>query len=658
MRTDTVALSKLVLAPTNTRRTQPDMGLDELVASIKAHGLLHPLAVKPRPKGKFEVVAGGRRLRALKRLGADGHLDRDHKVEVRVLDDADNPTEISLAENAVRVDMHPADQFEAFKTLADEGVAVDAIADRFGVSARTVQRRLRLGAVSPRLMADYRAGEVSLDQLMALAVSDDHQRQEKAWYEAPPQFRQPRELRRRVTEGRITATDKLAIFVGLEAYDAAGGPLTRDLFGDDVFLDDPALLSRLAGEALATAADAVRAEGWRWVEVHPNLADAAMHTLGRVHPRSVDLSPEDEARLTTLGERFDALAAEAESVVDDAEAARLTDERQAIESEMDAIEARRSRYDATDLACAGAVVSITQHGSLRVERGLVRPEDAKARKKAEAAARRHQAQGGAADAIQAPADQPAPPMAPPDASHPAGPVYSAAVIEHLTAERSAALRAELAGRPDLALVLVVHDLVQAVFHPAWDAIAATDLTWRPQALATWLAEDADPPAVGALAARVATWRGRLPEAADALWDWLIVQDQAVLLDLLALGTAHAVTAVRPRHERGPTRRETMGDKLAQALALDMRVWWQPSEAFLARLTKATLLAAITEAATAEEAHSLADAGKSELVTVANRKLAGARWLPPLLRTASSPPESTATGDEGHPPILPGALAAE
>ena len=76
--------------------------------------------------------------------------------------------------------MHPADQFEAFAALVAEGRPIEDIAADFSVTPLVVQRRLKLANVSPRLMADYRADAVSLDQLMALAITDDHTAQEAA----------------------------------------------------------------------------------------------------------------------------------------------------------------------------------------------------------------------------------------------------------------------------------------------------------------------------------------------------------------------------------------------------------------------------------------------------------------------------------------------
>src|SRR5204863_2833225 len=117
--------------------------------------------------------------------------------------------------------MHPADQFEAFAALVAEGQPVEDIAADFGVTPLVVQRRLKLANVSPRLLADYRADAVTLDQLMALAITDDHAAQEAAFYDSPQWQRSPDALRDHLTSEEIDAgRDAVARFVGMEAYEA------------------------------------------------------------------------------------------------------------------------------------------------------------------------------------------------------------------------------------------------------------------------------------------------------------------------------------------------------------------------------------------------------------------------------------------------------
>lgn len=188
-----VPLSRLVLRPTGRNvRKNPRMSIPELAASIQRVGLLQNLIVIASADGEhYEVVAGGRRLAALKLLAKKHRISKEWEVPCLLVADGTART-ASLTENVQREAMHPADQFEAFAALVAEGRPIEDIAADFSVTPLVVQRRLKLANVSPRLMADYRADAVSLDQLMALAITDDHTAQEAAFYDAPQWQRHPR----------------------------------------------------------------------------------------------------------------------------------------------------------------------------------------------------------------------------------------------------------------------------------------------------------------------------------------------------------------------------------------------------------------------------------------------------------------------------------
>jgi len=183
-----ITLDKLKKSPRNARKTpHSEAHIEALAASIAAKGMLQNLVVEPevdevgQPTGFYFVTVGeGRRLAHLLRAKRQ-QIDKTEQVRC-VLDTANDPQEISLDENVTREAMHPADQFEAFRALAEHrGWGAEEIAARFGVTAHVVKQRMRLGAVSPKLMQVYRDGELTLDQLMAFAVTDDHARQEQVY---------------------------------------------------------------------------------------------------------------------------------------------------------------------------------------------------------------------------------------------------------------------------------------------------------------------------------------------------------------------------------------------------------------------------------------------------------------------------------------------
>ncbi|MCB4825143.1 ParB/RepB/Spo0J family partition protein [Roseicella aerolata] len=377
--TISVPLNRLHPAPENVRRTGAGEGLDELAASIRAHGLLQNLNVRrevgPRGgwTGRYFVIAGGRRLAALRRLAEAGRIGRTARIPCRVVED-DDATEASLAENVVRIAMHPADQFEAFAKLAGEGHSPERIARRFGVSVLTVRQRLRLAAVAPSIMKAYRAGDLTLEAVTAFAVTDDAAAQERVWRQTAGHGH-PATIRRLLTEGRVPLTDRRVRIAGLAAYEMAGGLIERDLFNTEDgggWISNPGLLDDLIQAKLDLAAEAVRAEGWRWVEVARDFPHDRLWRMRRARPEAVPLTEEQERRREALAEEYDAIAAEGGESPEGEAADRL----EAIEAELAALEAGETRWPAEALALAGAVVSLDPWGEgVRVERGFIRDED-------------------------------------------------------------------------------------------------------------------------------------------------------------------------------------------------------------------------------------------------------------------------------------------
>src|SRR5882672_6568432 len=233
-----IPLSKLKKSPKNARKTpHSEVAIEAYAASIAAKGILQNLVVEPELDAEgaatgfhFVTIGEGRRLAQLLRV----KRKEIKKTAIRcIVDTTNDPHEISLDENVTRENMHPADQFEAFKKLADErGFGAEEIAARFGVTPHVVRQRLRLGAVSPKLMQIYRDGDLALDQLMAFAITEDHARQEAA-FERLSFNRDASTIRRMLTETHVAATDRRSIFVGAEKYTEVGGTILRDLFTED-----------------------------------------------------------------------------------------------------------------------------------------------------------------------------------------------------------------------------------------------------------------------------------------------------------------------------------------------------------------------------------------------------------------------------------------
>lgn len=611
-----IPLDKLKASPQNARRTDPEAEIAELASSIDTHGLLQMPVVAPELDGEgnetgyYLVTAGERRRKALRLLAKRKRLKKTALIPCRLKADG-SATELSLVENAMRRDMHPADQFEAFAKLHhEEGRGLEEIAGRFGVTAAVVKQRLKLAAVSPALVAGYRKGELTLDQLMAFAVTDDHQRQEEVW--AQLSFnKSPEMIRRYLTTGQVNSRDRRVAFVGLAVYEAAGGSVLRDLFAEDHggWLSDSALLDRLVWEKLKGVAEAVQGEGWKWVEIHPEYPHSQVNAFRRVYPKQVALPADEQEELDRLLARAEELMALAEDTDDLPPEIRT--EIDAVEGRIGILERQACPYPADEMPRAGAIVSLTSDGALRIERGFVKRED-------------EPCQPDAADGV---VEQNGPQVP----KEPKGPrPLPDALIADLTAHRTAALRECLAARPDVALLALTHALALQVFNSRqFDPGTCLGLKIELANLGN-VAPGLDESRAGqALSGRYGTWASLLPDA-SLLWDWLIGQTEATRLALLAHCVACSVDAVR-RPNAGK-RALSHANQLAEALALDMAKWWQPTGAsYLTRVSKERILEAVREGVSEKDAGDIAGLKKDAMVDHAERLLAGTDWLPAVLR---------------------------
>lgn len=369
-----IEVNQLDHSPDNARRTTSGTAAEDLQASILAHGLMQNLVVAVAEGGRYHVIAGNRRLDAIRSLQKAGKLAAGHAVACQVVASG-NALELSLAENTVRQAMHPADEFEAFARLIADGQTVALAAERFGVSERHVEQRLKLGRLAPELVAAYRAGHLTLDALMAFTITDDQAKQMRV-YDAlhPWQTDDAREIRAILTGEMAEASSKLAVFVGLEAYYAAGGETRSDLFGEDVYLEDAELLHRLAAEKLAAIGKQLEAEGWGWVEINPeqDWGFACRHRHLDAHPVNVPQGVFD--RKSQLEAELEAI----ELALEESESAEMIEAAEDVEKRLAAIEEEIesfAAYEPEEMRYAGCYVSIDRDGSLSIEKGLVRRQD-------------------------------------------------------------------------------------------------------------------------------------------------------------------------------------------------------------------------------------------------------------------------------------------
>jgi ParB family chromosome partitioning protein len=653
-----IPFNKLVLSQSNVRRIKAGVSVEELAEDIARRTLLQSLNVRPvlddagAETGMFEIPAGGRRYQALALLVKQKRLAKTALIPCVVRDPATSvlAEDDSLAENVQRVALHPLDQFRAFQTLRQKGQSDEDIAAAFFISVKVVKQRLRLASVSEKLLALYAEDGITLEQLMAFTVTTDHARQEQVWEAIQKSWsKDPYQIRRMLTERAVRASDRRAVFVGIEAYEAAGGIVIRDLFAEDDggWLENVGLLDRLVAEKLKAEAETIATEGWKWVEAAVDFSYGHDHHLRRLDGTKLDLTAEEQASLDALNAERDRLEAEY------AKADELPDEVDQrigeIEAALIKFEDRPLRFEPDDIARAGAFVSVDEDGCLRVDRGYVRPEDeapvgdpehgvqdpADADRTGEstsAAPAVHRAVitvGGEAS----PAEEEEDVLAP----------LPERLLIELTAHRTLALRDALALSPHVAMTALLHKLCLDTFqHGARDACLEASV--RHVYFPVQAADLKDSTVARAVAERHEAWKADLPKDSAALWDWLSALDEGRRAMLLAHCVSFGVNALHEKGERhggsgasseGVQRRIRESDRLAQAVGLDMveAGWRVTAENYLGRVTKPRILEAVREARGEDAVRLIDHLKKADMAKEAERLLEGTGWLPEPLRGA-------------------------
>ena len=480
----------------------------------------------------------------------DKVFDADHPVPCQVRSGDADPAELSLAENVVRIAMHPADQVVAFSKLADAGQPVSAIAARFGASERVVEQRLRLGNAAPELLDAYRANEIDLEVLKAFAVTADRERQIAVWEQVAAQPYRPSaaQVKRLLTEERVPGGTAIARFVGVDAYEAAGGQVMRDLFADEyehgVWFEDPVLLEKLATDKLQAAANEL-ATRWKWAVpmIEANWSDTASY--GRIEPQPGTPTDEEKAEIEKLETRYDELR----GLDDDEWTEELVEEAGRIEARLDEIGGvveARAVFWREDFAMAGCIVTVDNSGALQVIAGLVKPEDMPKQADSTGAAPQtgngHDpdaaANGVAGHGVHTAGPSVSTPMAPPrdreaEARKEAG--VGIRLADDLRSIRTAIVKAYLSSDFGAAFDLMLFQLGRAVFAPGY----------HDHALDIAVKETPDRPNIRMNDEDFADWspgEAMLQDRSHLSLDWLTIEDD---------GESFAALRALPRAEKEP-----------------------------------------------------------------------------------------------------------
>lgn len=665
-----IPFNKLILADNNIRKTLPENDvLDDateedtaplakpldpslprdirgLAVNILARGLLQPLGVCPHDAkpGFFLVYFGSRRYRALAALIKAKHMKASAPVSCRVGESAAALSE-ALSENIMREAMHPLDECEAFRSLFQEGQTLEDIAEQFGTTVRTVQQRLRLADLHPEIAQAYRARQLRLEQVQALACTPDqniqlqaYQRGLQAAWQATPQ-----EIRKFLMNRGVNSQHRLARYVGREAYLAAGGIIEAALFDDAELWQDTALLETLAAEKLEADAAARMASG-EYGEVRPILHAPHGPTwqdtegMKRLSAQQFELSEKAATTLAELKAKQAAFSEEDELTDDEFE------ELEGIEEAIQVLERMKSGYAPEVKAEAVAFLYVDTEGQVQIDDILY--------EQVQTVTRHDQALdlgddlGDDEEADDADAEEPSAMRAAPQA--PAKKSLPSTLLADLAVQRSQILAINLSTAPDLAydtLVFMVASQVLASTYSYSDEFgfdlrvgqgisqedrAQTplafdpDKTLPPKAIA-WLDYDD-------LAERFLAFRA-LPAAQKA--------------DLLAVCVAlMCEPSLNPTAISKHDFRCGLHELLGTLLNIDIRNVWTPTALhYWSRLTKEQCLDALEAVGATSVRHAYASQKKHTLAESLERLFRGeghvgadantrARaWAPPMLTFA-------------------------
>lgn len=541
----TVPLASCHNSPLNPRGPVTDAEIADLATSIRTVGLIQNLAGWQPEPGRIEIVAGGRRLRALGKIAREDDLDpATFDVPVMLAASEDEARDWAKTENIARAALHPADEIAAYRDMAAAGSTPEAIAKAFAVTVRHVKGRLRLAGLAEPILAALRADAITLDVAQAYSIAPDPAQQATLFAELGGGYYadNAREIRRRLTDAMVDPRDRLARLVGREAYEAAGGTVREDLFGEDCFFADPDLLRDLALQSLESAREAHSADGWSWVEAGIERPDWEMlSAFGRTYPARIEASEAEAARYDALADRIECGDA---------------NEDEEREFEVLAGQLDQDVFSEAQMALSGVILSVGYDGEIVADRGLVRAED---REAAEAAGicqpSRH-----TSDRAQRARKGP----------------YSAALAGDLATIRTGALQAALLDQPQLVLDLLTFVLATPIFSASNPVGIATSAPLNvadeaagqtlPKALA---AEDTAAPLTGAEAGEAFTaFRRKKP---------------ATKSRILTERVARLVSARLCDEGANP-----FLEQIAGMAEVDVRRTWQPNEWFLNRLTAAQL----------------------------------------------------------------------
>lgn len=606
---ENIPLTHLRLSADNVRKIYARDAIPDMAEAIRVNGLIQSLSVRKldAPEGDVthEVIGGGRRFRALQLLLKQKVLSPDALIPC-VPNDRQVAAQISLAENTQREPLHPLDEFRACEAMRKKDMSEEAIAEALRLPLRTVKQRLRMANAAPVILKAFEDGKVTLSTLMAFCITDNQERQEQVWKQVKNGGLAEWFIKEKLMEDTVPTSDKRAKFVGLAAYEKAGGIVERNLFDDSNggFIKDVDLLNQLAQAKLERAAEKIKSEGWAWATAAPTIPYGETSQYDQVSPLNEDLNEEEQAHYDALSKEHDELLEIPEADLTKKQAKRL----EAVAAEIDAIDNREPIFSTEDMARGGITVEIGHDGKLRVERGYVKPEETD----------ESDAQG------QAPGQS-----STSEAEDDSAVKIGDALINDLTIQRTVCLQAALMANPDVAFLATLHAMTLTALYSygSSSALQITASTGFPSQL-DGLKEYAP---MKAMIDQRKAWTAKLPKDSSQLWPALAAMPRNEQMQLLAFVAAATVNVVVQKHDqrRGQVAHSHV---LAAALNYDIRKDWKATaENFFNRVTKGTILASVAEARDEHTAELISAMKKAGMALEAARLVEGTGWIPAPMR---------------------------
>ncbi len=620
-----IPLSKLQLSEANVRKSDSALFIEEFADNIAAKGLLQNLiVVSSKKKGKFDVFAGGRRLRALNVLVERGAVSKDYPVPCRVFDtDAAEQSELSLIENVIRLDMTPTDEIRAYKYFISEGSDLDAIAKHFGRTRRFIEGRLRLADLAEPIFDALDQNKITLDVAKAYATTPNHERQLMVWSEVAGSWQgnNADAIKRMLTHSAISSNSPIAKLATESEYLAAGGRIERELFtaADEANWIDPEIAQRIAGDKLQTfATEFAATSDYAWVRplLETRVTHNATEDLHQLHLEPEPLSDEDQAQADKLLEQISELEQESEELntEDEAAAEEFENRWNSVTEAYDALTNKPGKIPDEMLPHAGVFAIIDKDGNPVIHTTIYSDKPQQRRRTAPTTG------GTTTGETSEDNDAPKP--------------LSQKLVDELAIQRRDILAVNLASNPAVALDYMIFCMADTGYKYGANS---TGSSLRAEAPSTYVQTYPESPAHTLMAdlkeGLDSSWteHDRTVARFDAFCD-LDDDAKAAWLSFCMARTLEPSLGIDRRTGQHGADRNTLHDRLAEIMSINTANHWRPTAAnYFDRVSKQTLLSHLTEVGGTTFAASYINSKKGDLSTSCEKIFSGQTIIEPGIK---------------------------